>query len=70
MSRWEWATRVQYADGPPQVTPVRDEETARWTHGLMRTMPFPYVVEGGKTATGVELVVRLRDSNDDWQVTE
>ncbi len=70
MGSYEWATRVNYADGPPEVTQVRDEETARWTWNLMRTMPFPYAVERGRTATGVDLVCRVRDGDGEWQVAE
>jgi len=69
VSNYEWATRVQYADGLPEVTPVDSEETARWAYNLMRTMPFPYVVQSGRTATAVELVSRVRGGDGEWQVT-
>ncbi len=64
----EWATRVQYTAGAPTVTPVRDEEAARFAYRLMRTMPFPYTVEGGRVAAGIELVSRASDG--EWQVTQ
>lgn len=70
MSRWEWATRVYHADGVPEIAPVDSEDTARWAYDLMRRMPFPHTTSSGRTATGVEMVVRLRDGDGEWQVAE
>jgi hypothetical protein len=70
VSNYEWATRVLYADGPPEVAPVDGEGTARWAYDLMSTSRFPRVVASGRVATAVELVVRVRDGDGEWQVTE
>jgi hypothetical protein len=65
----EWATRVHYAAGPSEITRVGGEETARWTHGMMAKMPFPYTTSSGRVATGVEMVTRVRTEAGDgeWQ---